>query len=113
MNDKVLKIIKQILNSKIDNINGLLFWDYRKDFYITPCEINSFLKRINEKYQITASSIHSHRLRHTFITRCVENGINQKVIQNLVGHVKGSTITSDVYTSVSDDFMIKELQKMS
>ncbi len=87
--------------------------DYKKDFYITPCEINSYLKRINDKYQITTSSIHSHRLRHTFITRCVENGINQKVIQNLVGHVKGSTITSDVYTSVSDDFMIKELQKMS
>lgn len=113
MNDKVLALIKNILSSKVDNINGILFWDYKKDFYITPCEINSYLKRINEKYQITSSSIHSHRLRHTFITRCVENGINQKVIQNLVGHVKGSTITSDVYTSVSDDFMIKELQKMS
>ena len=113
MNNKVLSLIKTILSSKIDNINKILFWDYKKDFYITPCEINSYLKRINQKYQITSSSIHSHRLRHTFITRCVENGINQKVIQNLVGHVKGSTITSDIYTSVSDDFMIKELQKMS
>lgn len=113
MSNKVLTLIKSILSSKINNINEILFWDYKKDFYITPCEINSYLKRINEKYQITSSSIHSHRLRHTFITRCVENGINQKVIQNLVGHVKGSNITSDVYTSVSDDFMIKELQKMS
>lgn len=113
MNNKVSLLIKNILSSKIDNINGILFWDYKKDFYVTPCEINSYLKRINEKYQITSSSIHSHRLRHTFITRCVENGINQKVIQNLVGHVKGSTITSDVYTSVSDEFMIKELQKLS
>ena len=111
MNNNVLSLIKTVLASKIDNINGLLFWDYKKDFYITPCEINSYLKRIN--YKITSSSIHSHRLRHTFITRCVENGINQKVIQNLVGHVKGSSITSDVYTSISDDFMIKELQKMS
>lgn len=113
LNNKVSLLIKNILSSKIDNINGILFWDYKKDFYVTPCEINSYLKRINEKYQITSSSIHSHRLRHTFITRCVENGINQKVIQNLVGHVKGSTITSDVYTSVSDEFMIKELQKLS
>lgn len=113
MNEKVLAIIKNILSFKMDNINGMLFWDYKKDFYITPCEINSYLKRLNSKYHITASSIHSHRLRHTFITRCVENGMNQKVIQNLVGHVKGSTITADVYTSISDDFMIKELEKMS
>ena len=112
MNNRILSLIKNILSSKIDNINGLLFWDYKKNFYITPCEINSYLKRINTKYQITSSSIHSHRLRHTFITRCVENGVNQNVIQNLVGHVKGSSITSEIYTSVSDDFMIKELQKL-
>lgn len=112
MNDKVLTLVKGILSCKLNNIKGMLFWDYKKDFYITPCEINSYLKRINSKYQITSSSIHSHRLRHTFITRCVENGINQKVIQNIVGHVKGSTITSDVYTSISADFMIKELEKM-
>lgn len=91
----------------------MLFWDYKTNFYITPCKINSYLKGINEKYQITSSSIHSHRLRHTFITRCVEKGINQKVIQSLVGYVKVSTITSDVYTSISDDFMIKELQKIN
>lgn len=113
MNEKVLAIIKNILSFKMDNINGMLFWDYKKDFYVTPCEINSYLKRINSKYHITASSMHSHRLRHTFITRCVENGMNQKVIQNLVGHVKGSTITSDVYTSISNEFMLKELEKMS
>lgn len=113
MDNKVLPLIKTILSSKIDNINGILFWDYKKDFYITPGEINSYLKRINKKYQITSSSIHSHRLRHTFITRCVENGINPKVIQNLVGHVQGSTITSDVYTSISNDFMAKELEKIN
>lgn len=112
MNNRVLALLKNILSFKVENINSMLFWDYKKDFYITPCKINSYLKRINEKYQITSSSIHSHRLRHTFITRCVESGMNQKVIQNLVGHVKGSAITSDVYTSVSDDFMLKELKKM-
>ena len=113
MSDKVLALIKDILASKINNMNGLLFWDYKKDLFITPSEINSYLKRINDKYQITSSSMHSHRLRHTFITRCVEKGMNQKVIQNLVGHAKGSSITADVYTSISDDFIRIELQKIN
>lgn len=81
--------------------------------YITPIEINSYLHRINKKYDICSSSLHSHRLRHTFITRCVENGLFPKVIQNLVGHVEGSTITNNVYTSISYDFMQEELKKLN
>ena len=113
MNNNVKQIINKILKNKITNINNLLFWDYKKDFFVTPSEINSYLKRINKKYNITFSSIHSHKLRHTFITRCVESGMSQKAIQTLVGHVKGSSITLDVYTSVSNDFMIKELEKIN
>ena len=113
MNNNVRSIIEKILFNKITNINGLLFWDNIDNTYITPNEINSYLKRINNKYNITNSSLHSHRLRHTFITRCVENGLNFKVIQTLVGHVDGSSITSDVYTSISNDFMIQELNKIN
>ena len=113
MNNKVKSLIDKILANKISNINGLLFWDNQNQTYITPSEINNYLKRINKKYNITNISIHSHRLRHTFITRCVEKGLNFKVIQTLVGHVDGSSITSDVYTSVSNDFMIQELNKIN
>lgn len=113
MNNKVRNIITQITKTKITNIHNLLFWDYDKNSFITPSEINSYLSRLNKKYNITKLSLHSHRLRHTFITRCVENGIFPKVIQNLVGHTAGSSITSDVYTSISTDFMIKELEKIN
>ncbi len=113
MSTTVKDLIEKILNQKTTNINGLLFWDNQKQTYITPTEINSYLKRINSKYHIVEGSIHSHRLRHTFITRCVEKGIFPKVIQNLVGHTKGSSITSDVYTSISNDFMIEELKKIN
>lgn len=113
MSDKVLEIIKRVLNSKTSNINGMLFWDYRKQYFITPCEITSYLKRLNNKYHITDSSLHSHRLRHTFITRCVENNVQTKVIQSLVGHIKGSSITFDVYTSISNDFIAQELEKIN
>lgn len=113
MNNNVRRIVTKILNYKTSNINGLLFWNNEKETYITPSEINSYLKRINTKYNIVKGSIHSHRLRHTFITRCVERGMYPKVIQNLVGHVKGSSITNDVYTSISNEFMIEELKKIN
>lgn len=46
--------------------------------YITPIEINSYLHRKNKKYNICSSSLHSHRLRHTFITRCVEKELEEE-----------------------------------
>ena len=113
MNNNVQNLIKKILSNKISNMNGLLFWDNSKNTYITPSEINSYLKRINIKYSITNTSIHSHRLRHTFITRCVEKGINFKVLQTLVGHVDGSSITYKTYTTITNDFMKHELEKIN
>ena len=80
--------------------------------YITGGEINSYLKRINKKYDIVEDSIHSHRLRHTFITRCVENGMNYEALQKVVGHTKGSSITSQVYTTMSQEFIKKEMEKI-
>ena len=89
MNINVKNIVTKIIKNKTTNIKRLLFWNYERNTYITPNEINSYLSRINKKYNICSSSLHSHRLRHTFITRCVENGIFHKVIQNLVGHIEG------------------------
>lgn len=113
MNNNVKDLITQILQNKIQNIHGLLFWNYKKNTYITPSEINSYLTRIDKKYNICSESLHSHRLRHTFVTRCVENGVFPKVIQNIVGHVEGSKITNDVYTSISNDFISQELKKIN
>jgi len=108
---KVKKILSTELNNKITNIYNLIFWDYRKNKFITDGEINSYLDRLNEKNHIT-ERLHTHKLRHTFITRCQEAGIPLVVIQALVGHVEGSSITNNVYTSVSVDFMKQEIEKV-
>lgn len=115
MNNNVRKLIIDLLSSKIANINNLLFWDYKKDCFITDGEINSYLLRLNKKYKILDNedeTLSTHRLRHTFITRCQEQGLSLPVIQTLVGHVEGSSITNDVYTDVSLDFITNELKKM-
>ena len=115
MKPNVKEIIQKIYSNKITNINNLLFWDYDKNFFITDGEVNSYLTRLNNKYKILDNSnetLSTHRLRHTFITRCQENGVSLPVIQKIVGHVKGSKITNNIYTDVSLDFITKELKKI-
>lgn len=112
MTPQVLEIIKKYINNKITNIHGLLFWDYKDNKFVTDGEINCYLKRLNTKYKIT-DSIHTHVLRHTFVTRCQENGMPLIVIQSLVGHVEGSTLTNDTYTHISLEFMQDELNKIN
>ena len=113
MNKEVQQIIQEQLKKKITNIYGLLFWDYIDNTFVKYYEINSWLKRLNEKYKITNLELSSHNLRHTYITRLREKGVDMKVIQYLVGHVEGSSITDDVYTSLSKEFIQDEMKKVN
>lgn len=111
MRPEVLKIIKILLSQKEKNIKQLLFWDKKKNNFIEPNYINQYLKSLNKRFNITNKSLHTHVLRHTFITRSMENGINLKVLQYLIGHIRGSSITLDIYTSVTDEFIKREMEK--
>ncbi|MDD4110535.1 MAG: tyrosine-type recombinase/integrase [Clostridia bacterium] len=50
-------------------------------------------------------------LRHTFATRCIENGVEMVVVQSWLGHASIS-LTMDTYTHIEDDFKKKELEKV-
>lgn len=102
-------VLKDILKTNITNIYNLIFFDYDKNTFITPSEINCYLKRLNEKYKI-CKDIHTHMLRHTFATRCIEAGMSAKVLQQVLGHKKIQT-TLDTYTSVFDKFNKDESEK--
>lgn len=109
LSNNAKKILQDILLSSITNIYNLIFYDYSKNTFITPNEINCYLKRINEKYKI-CKDIHTHMLRHTFATRCIEAGISAKVLQKNLGHKKIQT-TLDTYTSVFEKFNKDENEK--
>ena len=49
-------------------------------------------------------------LRHTFATRCLESGMNIKVISQLLGHSK-IQITLDTYSHVLSQFQESEIAK--
>lgn len=106
------EIIQEQCNKKIQNIHNLLFWDYKNNTFITTGEINSWLKRLNDKYHISRKVITTHRLRHTAITHWKEIGLDLSAIQYLAGHIQGSDITEDVYIDTSLDFVKKELKKI-
>ena len=111
INEKAKVILNKILKQQITNINGMLFYDNQKDTFITPNEINSYLKRLNEKEHI-ADNLHSHMLRHTFATRCIESGMQSKALQEILGHKKIQT-TLDIYTSVFKEFNQVEVEKVN
>ena len=48
-----------------------------------------------------------HSLRHTFTTRLVEEGVNLKVVQDVLGH-KDVKTTLQIYTDATEDFKKRE-----
>lgn len=110
MNIEVKALAKEIIKNMTPNINKFVFYDTKG--MMGRSQVNSWLKRINEKYHISAAALHSHVLRHTFVTRMIEQGMNLRAVQSIVGHVKGSSLTNDVYTSASLDFVKSEVEKL-
>ena len=55
---------------------------------------------------------HSHELRHTFISRCKESGVPGELASIWAGHSLTGTITTTVYTHYSEDFQLKEAEKV-
>ena len=78
-----------------------IYKDYRSH------TLNKRLEKICSENGLPRITI--HELRHTFITRCNDKGIDEIVTQKWVGHAKGSRMTKAIYTHVTDDTELKYL----
>lgn len=74
-------------------------------------EMNRVIKSIHQD-NISFEHITPHTLRHTFATRCIENGMPPQVLKTLLGHSKLS-MTMDLYSHVLPNTKATEIQRIA
>ena len=75
--------------------------------------IKAVIKQINliRPFEEQFKVFSGHTFRHTFATRCFENGVDAKVVQKYLGHAS-LKMTMDLYTHVTDDKSAMDIEKI-
>ena len=74
-----MNLIKQL---PFLNVQGYILTNSNK--YMEPRAIRKYYN--NFLLKLLIQPINFHCLRHTFATRCIENGANYKTVSELLGH---------------------------
>ena len=88
--------------------NGLVFCNL-VGAPLGASDVRRSLRTIGRRTDILG--LHPHCLRHTFATRGLENGIELRVMQELLGHASIS-MTANLYTHVLPDKKLDSIMKL-
>ena len=105
---KKQKLFMQKIQIHDKKFSNLVFATKNGTPYSAGC-IDQFIKRKIKKINISGLSFHC--FRHTFATRAIENGMNPKTLQKILGH-STLAMTMDLYCHVTDDTIKTEMTKM-
>lgn len=72
--------------------------------------IDSVLRKLREEHP-EFERFSPFCFRHTFATRAIENGVQPKTLQKILGHAS-LQMTIDLYCHVTEDTLFEEMQKM-
>ena len=75
--------------------------------------IRAVIKQINlvRSFDEQFPVFSGHTFRHTFATRCFENGVDAKVVQSYLGHAS-LKMTMDLYTHVTEEKSSNDIEKI-
>ena len=105
LSECLISVIKDFIrNRNAYFLTGLI------DKYVEPRNMQYYFKSVLKKCGIKDYKFHI--LRHTFATRCVENGFEIKSLSEILGH-SSIKITLDRYVHSSIDIKRKEMQKIN
>ncbi len=95
----------QLPNMVMTHDEGGVYWDtdIRVDMKRIICELQK---------EMDFEPITPHTFRHTFATRCVENGMPLQVLKTILGH-SSLAMTADLYSHVLPDTKAEEIQKIA
>lgn len=103
ISETAMPLVKEILECA--ESNEYLF--IRDGKAINTSQVNLQFQRVVAKYDIIDKKVKGkvslHSLRHTFATRCIEAGMQAKVLQHLLGH-SDIRITLNTYCDAFESF---------
>ena len=114
MNTQIKEIIKdqkrvnQILHNTDTTFDNLLF-ESREGGLLLATPIDRAIKQICKKINIDPFTMHSFRA--TFATRCIENNMNPKTLQEILGH-KNFNLTMSLYGHALTDTKKKAMDDL-
>jgi len=76
--------------------------------HISVSGIQYALNQLIKQTSLT-SSIHPHKLRHSFATHLLDNGADMRTVQELLGHK--SLSSTQIYTHVTKDHLLNDYNK--
>ena len=102
LSDMLLNIRKKSVSENDYVLTGM-------NYFIEPRNYYERYKRYLKECHIIGFDFHA--LRHTFATRCIEAGIDPKVLSEILGHAS-VRITLDLYVHPSDEIKRTSLEKL-
>ena len=110
ISETVMPLVSEILHCSNDS--GYIFQANGK--LVNTSQVNMQFQRVVEKYKILDKAVKGkvslHSLRHAYATRCIEAGINPKVLQHILGH-SDISITLNTYCDAFENFQNENLAK--